>query len=170
MDVRRPRTAVPRAIAWVTSWVAAVTFLVIFVVNVAQIVLRSLGSGWVWVGDLSQLLFIWTIMMGATAAFCLREHIVASFLIERLSGRLKLAAALFIRAIEVAFFGILLIAGASVADVRGRIDYIQLHVSTAWAFYAIPVAAGLMLLAALTLDLRSEDEQPHAAIEEAEAR
>ena len=164
---RRRLAAVPSSIALLTSWVAAVAFLAIFVVNIAQIVLRGLGGGWVWVGDLSQLLFIWTVMLGATAAFCLREHIVASFLIDRLSGRPRLAAALVIRIIEVAFFAILLVAGLNVAQVRGNIDYVQLGVPTAWAFYAIPVAAGLMLVAGLTLDLRHEDENPTAAIEEA---
>lgn len=151
---------VPRAIGWTCSWVAATAFAVIFVVNIVQIFARSIGGGWVWVNDLSQLLFIWTVMLGATAAYCLREHIVASFFLDRLTGRTAVAIALVIRVIEVAFFAILVIAGAQVAAIRGDIDYIQLQVPTAWAYWSIPVGAALMLVAALSLSLRAPQHAP----------
>jgi TRAP-type C4-dicarboxylate transport system permease small subunit len=155
---------VPRSIAWLTSRLAAAAFATIFVVNIGQIVARSLGGGWVWVSDLSQLLFIWTVMLGAAAAYCLREHIVASFLLDRVSGAAAKVLALLIRTLEATFFAILAIAGTRVAAVRADIDYIQLQVPTAWAYYAIPVAATLMLVAAITLSLRPQE--PTVAVEE----
>lgn len=152
--------AVPRGIGWASSWVAGSAFAAIFIVNIAQILARSVGGGWVWVNDLSQLLFIWTVMLGATAAYCLREHIVASFFLDRLTGRMAVAVGLVIRVLEVVFFAILVIAGARVAAIRGDIEYIQLQVPTAWAYWSIPAGAALMLVAALSLRLGSPPQVP----------
>ncbi|MBA2318997.1 MAG: TRAP transporter small permease [Euzebyales bacterium] len=132
-------------------------FLAIFLVNVTQIGLRSLaGGGWIWVTDLSQLLFIWMVMLGTVAAYHAHEHIVVDFLVARLTGLRETVAAGLTRVVEIGLFAILLQTGLDVARVRGGISYIQLGVPTSWGFYAIPVAAALLLLLAFLLPLRFE--------------
>ncbi|MQA03926.1 MAG: TRAP transporter small permease subunit [Streptosporangiales bacterium] len=143
------------AIGTSCAWLAGITFLVVFTVNMVQIVARAAGGGWVWVTDLSVLLFLWLTMLGAVAAYARADHIVTGFLVDRLRGLVAGAHALVIRAAELVFFGILAIAGARVTQVRGGIEYVQLHISTAWAYLAIPVAAALLVVLALTRPLRA---------------
>jgi TRAP-type C4-dicarboxylate transport system permease small subunit len=139
------------------SWVAGTFFGIIFAINIAQIVGRQFDGGWIWVSDLSRLLFAWTVMLGAAAAYGKREHIVASFLVERVPERLQWVPALAVRIIEILVGLILVLAGIQVAQNRGQIDYIQLEgVSTGWAYASVPVLGALILLFALTLPLKPE--------------
>lgn len=139
------------------SWVAGTFFGIIFAINVAQIVARQIDGGWIWVADLSRLLFAWTVMLGAAAAYGKREHIVASFLVERVPDRWQWVPALVVRAIETLVALILVFAGLNVAQNRAQIDFIQLEgVSTGWAYLSVPVLGALVLLFALTLPLRPE--------------
>lgn len=139
------------------SWVAGTFFGIIFAINVAQIVVRQVDGGWIWVSDLSRLLFTWMVMLGAAAAYGKREHIVASFLVERVPDRWQWVPALATRIIEVLVALILVFAGLNVAQNRFQIEYIQLEgVSTGWAYASVPVLGGLILLFALTLSLKPE--------------
>jgi TRAP-type C4-dicarboxylate transport system permease small subunit len=140
-----------------SAWVAGIFFGIIFAINVAQIVLRQFDAGWIWAIDLSRLLFIWMVMLGAAAAYGLREHVVASFIVEKVPDRLQWIPALGVRVLEVLVALILLFAGISVAQNRAQIDYVQLEgVSTGWAYLSVPVLGAVMLLCALTLPLKPE--------------
>ena len=140
-----------------SAWVAGIFFGIIVAINVAQIGLRQFDAGWIWATDLSRLLFIWMVMLGAAAAYGLREHVVASFIAEKVPDRLQWIPALIVRAIEVLVALILLFAGIAVAQNRAQIDYIQLEgVSTGCAYLSVPVLGALMLLCALTLPLKPE--------------
>ncbi len=145
---------VPALVGQVSAWTAGITFLAIFVVNIGQIGLRAVGGGWVWVTDASQLLLLWTVMLGTVGAYCYGEHIVTGFLEDRLHGTSLRILLLCIRAIELAFFLTLVIAGWAVTTSRSGIPYVQLGVSTGWAYAAIPTAGLLLLVAALFLPLR----------------
>lgn len=145
-----------------TAWAAGVLFAVIFAINVAQIVARQISGGWIWVSDLSRLLFAWTVMLGAAAAYGRHEHIVASFLVERVPPRWQWIPALVVRVIEVLVALILVLAGLQVASTRAQIEYVQLEgASTGWAYLAVPALGTLMLLFAATSPLTPEtkDEQ-----------
>ena len=140
-----------------SAWVAGIFFGIIFAINVAQIALRQFDAGWIWAIDLSRLLFIWMVMLGAAAAYGLREHVVASFIVEKVPDRLQWIPALAVRVLEVLVALILLFAGIPVAQNRAQIDYVQLEgVSTGWAYLSVPVLGAVMLLCALTLPLKPE--------------
>lgn len=148
------RTAV-RVLADVAAWASGVALLTIFAVNISHIVYRTVAAGWVWVADLSALLFLWAVLLGAAAAYGRRQHIVTGFLLDQLTGRRRLAVAALIRAIELAFFFALTVSGATVAAGRAGIDYVQLGVSTSWAYWAIPAGGALMVAMAALLPLSS---------------
>lgn len=164
-----------RRLSALCAVVSGICFLAIFLVNLLQIGLRTFaGGGFIWVTDLSQLLFIWMVMLGTVTAYHAREHIVVDFLVAKLSGVRELVLAGATRVIEIALFALLIQAGAEVARVRGGISYIQLGVPTSWGYAAIPVAGGLLLLTALILPLRFErmlyedDIEPGASPKERE--
>lgn len=155
--VRRIRGALAAA----TAWASGLLFGVIFAVNIAQIVMRQVNGGWIWVSDLSRLLFAWTVMLGAAAAYATHEHIIASFLTERVPRRWQWIPGLFVRVVELLVAFVLVVAGLEVAANRMQLDYIQLGVSTGYAYYAVPALGALMLLFGITSRLTppAEDER-----------
>lgn len=147
------------AVATVCAWVAGLLFGAIFAVNIAQIAARQVTGGWIWVSDLSRLLFAWTVMLGAAAAYARHEHIVASFLTERVPERWRWVPGLMVRALELFVGFVLLVAGLRVAMNRMQLEYIQLGVSTGFAYLAIPALGALMLLFGLTSRLSPPTEE-----------
>lgn len=147
--------AVSSGIGAATAWIAGLAFAAIFVLNLAQMVLRQFGHGWLWVTDLSQLLLLWTVMLGAVAAFCRYEHIVTGWLDGKLTGGALRVLLIVLRVVEIGFFAILVASGAAVTQARDSIPYVQLGVPTSWSYAAIPVAAALLVAAALTLPLHA---------------
>lgn len=137
-----------------TAWVTGILFGAIFAVNIAQIVARQVTGGWIWVSDFSRLLFAWTVMLGAAAAYGHNEHIIASFLTERVPARWQWVPAVFVRTIEILVAVVLVLAGFQVAGNRMQIDYIQLGVPTGYAYFAVTALGVLMLLFAITSPLK----------------
>lgn len=139
---------------------SGLAFLALFVVNTAQIARRTFfGGGWIWVTDFSQLVFLWMVMLGTVAAYQARAHIVVDFLVARLSGLTEMSLAVLVRVIELALFAYLLVGGMEVARNRGGIAYIQLGIPTSWGFYALPAAAALLIVIAISLPLRFERQE-----------
>jgi len=148
-----------------TAWLAGVLFGTIFAVNIAQITARQISGGWIWVSDLSRLLFAWTVMLGAAAAYARHEHIVASFFTERVPASWQWLPGLFVRTIELLVAFVLIVAGMQVADNRMQIDYIQLGVSTGYAYLSVPALGIFMLLFGLTSPLKPPSERERIDIE-----
>jgi|AntAceMinimDraft_1070359.scaffolds.fasta_scaffold02149_9 TRAP-type C4-dicarboxylate transport system permease small subunit len=132
------------------SWGAFAAFATIFVVNILQITLRQFGGGWIWVHDLSALLFAWTVMLGAAAAYGKFDHVVASFLIDKLSPASSKVLAYFVRLIELVVGLSLTVGSLSVVETRMNINYIQLGIPTGWAYLSVLTLGVLMLIFALT--------------------
>lgn len=127
------------------SWGACVAFGIIFAINILQILTRPITGGFIWVHDLSALLFAWTVMLGAAAAYGKFDHVVASFLVERFPPAVQKLVAYFGRIVELLVGFLLVGAGLQVASTRMNIEYIQLGVATGWAYLAV-VALGLFIL------------------------
>ncbi|WP_026877790.1 TRAP transporter small permease [Jiangella gansuensis] len=158
-----PRTrlgVVASVLGRVTAWAGGLAFLSILVINLAQMIVRQFGHGWLWVTDVSQLLLIWTVMLGSVAAYCHAEHIATGWLDTKLTGRPLQALLLVLRVVEIGFFAIICAAGISVAQARDSIPYVQLGVPTSWAYASIPVAGALLIVAAVTLPLRPAGTPP----------
>ncbi|MGC5626697.1 TRAP transporter small permease [Georgenia sp. Z1344] len=140
--------------------------LSLFVINVVQIGARPVMGGWIWVNDLSRLLITWVIMIGASAAIGLREHLVVDFVVDRVPAALRTACAYLTRVIELLIGVVLLVSGAIVALDRMSIQYIQLGIPTGWAYLAVPVLGLFLVLFGL---LRSLHAAEGPAIAEPEA-
>lgn len=127
------------------SWGACVAFSIVFAINILQIAIRPITGGFIWVHDLSALLFAWTVMLGAAAAYGKYDHVVASFLVERFPPTVQRLVAYFGRIVELLVGFLLVGAGLQVASTRMNIEYIQLGLPTGWAYLAV-VALGLFIL------------------------
>lgn len=150
--------------------VAGVLLLVLFLINVLQIAVRPVMGGWIWVNDLSRLLVTWVIMLGASAAVGLREHLVVDFVVERAPEKFRLVCALLTRVAEVGIGFILLVSGVAVAMDRMNIQYIQLGIPTGFAYLAVPTLGFFMVLFGLLMSIRSPESAPVVAVEGGDAR
>lgn len=132
------------------AWVAGIGLFAIFAVNVVQIGLRAAGGGLIWVSDFSRLVFVWVALLGGAAAYGLYDHITVTFVVDKVPRRLQAACAIAVRLSEIGLALILLLAGLAILDTRMGIDYVQLGLPTGFAYLAVPVFAGLVLVFALT--------------------
>lgn len=145
------------------AWTSATLFSGLFVLNLLQIVMRPINGGWIWVNDLSRLAFTWVVMLGAAAAYGKYDHLVVSFVAERLPGPLRATAAIVVRAVELIIAVVLVFAGLVVAENRMAISYTQLGWSTGWAYLAAPVLGAFIVIFGLTSKPRTptSEEQLH---------
>ncbi|WP_176554684.1 TRAP transporter small permease [Georgenia sp. 311] len=148
--------------------IAGAVLLALFLVNVAQIATRPITGGWIWVNDLSRLLVTWVIMIGASAAIGLREHLLVDFVVQRAPAAFRTVSALVVRALEVGIGFILLVSGAAVAMNRMDIQYIQLGIPTGYAYLAVPVLGLFMVLFGVLMSLQGQ--QPTDVAEGGEAK
>jgi len=132
------------------SWAAFAAFGTIFAVNIIHIAMRQFGGGWIWVHDLSALLFAWTVMLGAAAAYGKFDHVVASFLIDKLSAMWSRLVAYFVRCVELIVGLVLVLGSLPVIETRMGIFYIQLGIPTGWAYISVFTLGALMLIFGLT--------------------
>ena len=166
MDSAPPRAARRDAlVASISTRLAAIAgavLLGLFLVNVAQIAVRPIMGGWIWVNDLSRLLVTWVIMIGASAAIGLREHLLVDFVVQRAPARFRTVCALVVRVAEIGIGFILLVSGATVAMSRMDIQYIQLGIPTGYAYLAVPVLGFFMVLFGVLMSLQGT-QQPDVA-------
>ncbi len=160
------RDALVTRISHGLATLAGVILLVLFAINVAQIVVRPMTGGWIWVNDLSRLLVTWVIMIGASAAFGLNEHLVVDFLVDRAPAKLRMVNAYLVRAIQIGIGFNLLVSGAVVAMDRMNIEYIPLGIPTGYAYLAVPVLGFFMVLFGVLSGMRESAHAPAVAVEE----
>jgi TRAP-type C4-dicarboxylate transport system permease small subunit len=78
-----------RAGLGVTEWVVVALTSALFTILFLQVLLRSVGIGFVWVEELSIALFIWLIFLGAGHAFRRGEHPIVELGAQALERRLS---------------------------------------------------------------------------------
>lgn len=160
-------------VAWVAAKLAAASgavLLALFTINIVQIVARPMMGGWVWVNDLSRLLIIWVLMLGASAAIGLREHLVVDFLVDLMPGRIRAVSAYAVRALQIAMGFILLVSGSVVTTGRMDIEYIQLGLPTGFAFLAIPVLGFFMMVFGILMRVNPSSSPAGADLAEGDER
>jgi TRAP-type C4-dicarboxylate transport system permease small subunit len=147
--------ALDKAVTRLAALIAAITgllFLALFFVNVFNIGVRYLfGIGYVWIPDLSRILFVWMVFLGGSAAYINRQHLLIDFVTARLHGWSASASRPLIDAVMAVFFVLLIITGFRITQARMRIPYDSWEVvPMAVGYAAVPVSALIMLLATLS--------------------
>ena len=128
------------------AWVAGMLFLVVFLLSIAEVAQRYLlGQSIVWVSDLSRLLFVWIVMLGAAAAFHQGEHLSVAFIKDAIPLPYRGGVELFTRVLFGVMLWVLIFEGLVISRVRMGIDYVQLGWPSGLAFYAVPVSAAGMI-------------------------
>ena len=124
-----------------------VLFVALLGLSIAQIALRYVaGIAWLWVPDVSRLIFVWVVFLGATVLVARKEHLVMDFLVAKLGPLAARRFAVATDIAQIALFAVMLVGGIRVTQVRMRIPYDTVDIPSGWAYLAVPVCAALMIL------------------------
>ncbi len=124
-----------------------VLFVTLLGLSIAQIALRYVaGIAWLWVPDVSRLIFVWVVFLGATVLVARKEHLVMDFLVAKLGPFAARRFAVATDIAQIAFFAVVLVGGIRVTQVRMRIPYDTVDIPSGWAYLAVPVCAAIMIL------------------------
>ena len=119
-------------------------------VVVLGVVFRNAGASLVWYDEVASILLAWLTYYGAALAALHRAHIGMPTLVDRLTGRVRLAVVIFGEAVTVTFFALLAWAGVRVLTVLGGTTLVSLPaVPASLAQSVIPVGAVLFIVAQL---------------------
>jgi len=136
------------------------------IVVVVGVGFRKAGASLVWYDEIASILLAWLTYYGAALAALHRAHIGMPTLVERLTGRARLAVVLVGEAVVLTFFGVLTFAGVRVLSVLGGTTLVSLPtVPMSLAQSVIPIGAALVIVAQLlslpdVLRQRDEAEAP----------
>ncbi len=102
-----------------------------------------------WYDEVARLCFVWIIFLGAAVAVRRGLHFRLRLLVGRLPLKLQARADTFATLVVIAFSGLLVAGGASIAPLAQRQMTDALEVSMLWFYAAAPVGGCLMALYAL---------------------
>lgn len=127
--------------------VAGTLLLTLFTLSAVQIAMRYFaGVAWIWLPDVSRLLFIWLVFIGASVLVGRNGHLVMDFFISKLAAASMHRAQIAIQIGQIAFFAVMLVWGTRIFLVRLNIPFDTWDFPTGWAYLAVPATALLMII------------------------
>lgn len=140
-----------KGLADVIGMIAGILFLALFIANIIQILNRYLfGISFLWVPDLTRMLFIWVVFLGGATAYIRKQHLMIDFVKDKFSHRTVQRTDELVDLVMVGFLILLIVKGIRITLVRLNIPYDSWNVPTAVAYVAVPVAGFIMLLATVS--------------------
>ncbi len=133
--------------------------VMVLCVSVNVVARYFLNVGITWIEEISTLMFVWMMFLGAFVALRNKAHIALVFLIKRLPSSM----AAINRYVVLALSGVFLfaMAGGGVILVNKVVGFGQktaiLRISSGWINASIPVSALLMLLEIIRITLSGEN-------------
>jgi TRAP-type C4-dicarboxylate transport system permease small subunit len=133
------------------EWLAATSFILLFLLSTLQIVLRYfLGEAFFWLPDLVRFLFIWCVFAGAAVMYHRGEHLVVDYLVKRSKESTQDALALILNLVMLVFLAVMVYQGLVVTNLRMRLNFTVLPIPTGYAYLSIPLAAAVMFLVSVS--------------------
>lgn len=155
-------------------YVTGALFLILFLVNIIQIILRSItGNSILWVVDFSQLLMIWIIFLGASVAVYRHEHLLIDFLKSKVSDVGSHLLDLITRTLFLIFMLVVVITGVEIVQIRMGMTFVSLGWPIGYAFLALPVSGVIIsiylfyfIIVTLKAIFKKEEEDNNIKMEE----
>ncbi len=122
--------------------VSGLLFLVIFLLNMAEIISRTfLSHSILWVSDVCTICVVWMICLGIASCVYLKEHIFMDFLANAMSPKLQKVVRVIVVILTVAFYAMLFITGIQTAITKIALEFPTTQWSLVWSYSAIPAFA-----------------------------
>ncbi len=137
-----------RTISGLDDILGLVLLAVLVVVVIIEVIGRYVPSWEIAFSDqILPDLLVWLVMVGTASAVRRNDHLGMSALGDRLRGQARTLLRAFIRAIEAAFFVILLVEGVNIINTERAQDQMSPAGYPSWLItLALPVGSGLALL------------------------
>lgn len=162
-SVLRALRTVDRVLAAMVRWVAVALTAALVVVVTGNVFARYvLRTGLPWVEELSRLLFVWVVFLGACVAMRARGHLAVTFVVDRLPALLRKLVIWATNLLTATFLVAMTVGGWQLAESTLAFGTRSpaMQVSLVWGFAAIPVAGVVMLVTLVTHTLDGTDTQP----------
>jgi len=133
--------------AEIIAYIAGILFLAIFILNVANIISRSIFNySLLWVSDFSVLCIVWVICLGMSVSIYHIEHISIDFLVKKLNqkGQRILKGAISI--IIIAFLALLFYEGLITVQSKRELIFTTIMWPLSWSYLALPAFAILSII------------------------
>ncbi|PUU89311.1 TRAP transporter small permease [Halanaerobium sp.] len=122
--------------------------VIILLVFIAAL-MRSIKLPLNWAVDIAQLLFAWTIFIGADIAMRRKKLMGVDIITEKLSKKLHKAIKLLFSLIIIIFLSLLLFYGIQLSIENYARTFQSLQISYSWATLSAPIGALLMIITTL---------------------
>lgn len=119
--------------------------VIIALVFIAAI-MRSIKLPLNWAVDIAQLLFAWTIFIGADIAMRRKKLMGVDIITEKLPEKLRKVIKLIFNIIIIIFLSLLLFYGTQLSIANSARTFQSLQISYSWATLSAPVGAILMII------------------------
>jgi TRAP-type C4-dicarboxylate transport system permease small subunit len=135
-----------RVVAFIEETVAKLLLLATVILVLIASLARWAGFPIIWSVDIAQVLFVWTIFLGAHQALRQDEHVGVDLLVRRLGDRTRTYLDLVLWTVVAAFLVLLIYHGTQLTllNLERRLSDTQL--SYAWVTAAVPVGCALLLM------------------------
>jgi TRAP-type C4-dicarboxylate transport system permease small subunit len=159
-----------RLVDWIDYACIAILFVMLVAISYQVVARYVFGSPTFWSEEMARFLVVWLTMLGSASLIKDSDgHISVDYLVDRLPGRVKLAASFFRDVLTILMCGILGYYGMQLAEFGGRTTSSGLGVPMSYPYYAIPVGALLIALVLLLSRIghmalpcvKSNPEVPH---------
>lgn len=126
--------------------VGSLLLLAVTVLAVLQVILRYVFNyAFIWSEELSRLLFIWIILLGAALGISYRKHMVIELVHQRLPRAIADWVALGLQFMGLLFMAVLVVKGLPLIELTSSDYYVTLPFPVMYAYLAAVVGGGLML-------------------------
>lgn len=137
--------------------------MMVFVQVFARYVLRTSTP---WTDNLSQILLVWVVMIGAAVAMERKEHYAITVIIDRIPCVLRAVVLLAANMLGVAFLLLLMVLGWEHFQAGFGRSYLGTGLPRAVTYLALPVGAALMAFSMISqsLELLTNKVKPQIAV------
>jgi TRAP-type C4-dicarboxylate transport system permease small subunit len=134
-------------LATVEAGVIAALVAALTAVTAAQVVNRYiLNAPLIWSEEAARYLFVWVSMIGAALAMHQGGHFGLVVLLRRAPSRLQMIMGALVSAVVILFLIALLYTGIKETALASFQTSLTIPIGMHWAYLALPVSAGLMLV------------------------
>lgn len=135
-----------RGMETVIDWITVTAFIVIFLIAMAQIIMRWVfRNPLVWSEELIRLIFVWICYMGWTIAARNRSHICITALLSRLPPLARKGLETFNSLLLIVFSIFMIRYGIKMAEVGSRSMLVTLPINFSVAYICVPVTNSIIL-------------------------
>lgn len=130
-------------VEWLTRILTGLLVVTVVVNVFARYVLQI---GLIWAEEVTILLFVWVVFLGAYAAYRRRAHMAITFVVDWLPASAQRIAGAAATLLTLLFLGVVVWAGFDLVErtfAFGRVTA-MLGISAAWGYLAVPVAGCLV--------------------------